>query len=140
MTVKAALLIAALSGVVTYYPADVYGGNPLYCDTWETELEYNESLSFVALPIGANWLCGDLVVIRFLDGTRIITRALDSGTFKDNCVLHDNGECVPILADLPEHLWPYDTKYLSARASILNVSLINRLLEDAKIGYLIQQD
>jgi hypothetical protein len=133
--------INVLKVAITYlekysvYQKDDYGDKVLYCDTIDTELYYTDDLAFVALPQGTDWMCGDFVVIDFLDGTRIKALALDSGPFKDNCVMHDNGECVPIIVDIPTHLWPYDGA-ISARATMLNISLLNRMLTDSQVGYL----
>jgi len=130
---KIILLLATLFGVATVYPAEVYGGNVLYCDTAETEYYYTDDLAFVALPLGGDWQCGDFVIITFDDSTRIKARVLDSGLFIDNCVIQDDDECLSVIVDVPSHLWFQSG--ISAKARLFNVSKANRLMEDAKIGY-----
>jgi len=137
MTVNIALLLATVAGVATNYTADAHYGNPLFCDTWDTELAYNENTNFVAIPVSwyesGDWSCFDDVIITFEDGTRLYSKALDAGPFGSNFV-DIKGELVPIVVDIPSHEWSY--KGISARASILNVSLVNRMLQqNTKIGY-----
>jgi hypothetical protein len=136
ITITKIIRLILLIGIATVYTVQDYGDKVLYCDDGNTELYYTDDYAFVALPQGTDWMCGDFVVIDFLDGTRIKALALDSGPFKDNCVMHDNGECVPIIVDIPTHLWPYENA-ISARATMLNVSLLNRELGGmAMVGYL----
>ena len=131
---KTIILLATLFGVATLYPVEIYGGEVLYCDTAETEYYYTDDLAFVALPLGGDWQCGDFVIITF-DDTRIAARALDRGLFIDNCVIQDDDECLSIIVDVPSFLWPYENA-ISAKARLFNVSKANRLMIDAKIGYI----
>lgn len=137
MSITLALLLASLSGVVTMYD-NSHAGNPLYCDTGCTNLTYRDDLSFVAIPVelySQGWLCGDDIIIFSDGGKRLYSKSYDAGPFGNNCVMQENGECLPILADIPEHLWPYNG--ISKAASILNVSLANRMIhKDCKVQYI----
>ena len=137
MSIRIALLLATVAGMATTYTTEKHYGKPLYCDTWQTDLAYNENTNFVAIPVSwyesGDWQCGDLVVIEFENGDSLLSYALDAGPFGDKFVVK-YGEFVPIIVDVPSHEWPYSG--ISTGASILNVSLANRMLTDSKVDYL----
>lgn len=93
--------MVAITIVATWY-AGPYIGQPLYCGG-----VYAETIEpWVALPIqDESWRCGDLVRVQFASGDVLYARALDAGTFGDNCVIWGD-RCVPIAVDVPRHLWP----------------------------------
>lgn len=116
------MIVTILVGVVTFYTATTYGGQPLYCGG-----TYAESTEpWVALQrreVGYSWECGDLIAIYFEDADEVLlARAMDAGPFGGYCVVYSDG-CLPIVADVPEHLWPTvldgDT---SARVRVVNVT------------------
>lgn len=106
--------------VATWY-AGVYVGRDLYCGG-----VYAETTDpWIALPIqDKTWQCGDLAVLEFIGETAadhevLLARVMDTGPFGNNCVIRD-GDCVPIVADMPRHLWPVDG--LSAPVRLYNVT------------------
>lgn len=136
MSIQAVLILATVAGVGTMYTAEQHQGNPLWCDRWDNDLSYRDDLSFVAIPPSYyenGWQCGDLLIVDFGD-KKLVTYALDSG-FLDNKYVMIDGKLVPIVVDVPEHLFPFDGT--SHRATVKNISLANRMLLDAKIGYLL---
>ncbi len=123
--VEAALAASLIvSGVATYYPADRFEGNPLYCDQFtDRPLTYSEDLpAWAAFDIG--WYksgrvrCGDLVLLMFEGGERLLVRAWDAGRFRGYYV--NTWPELPILADLPEHLRPDGA--MAWRVRVVNLS------------------
>jgi len=104
--------LLALSLVATCYPHT----GPLYCGG-----TMDASVPIVALPYqeyGDTWECGDLVYLRFEDGSTLMARAMDTGPFGDNCVIVGD-ECVPIAVDVPRAFWPLGDR-LSAGVELWN--------------------
>ena len=90
--------LALVAGIATAY-AGPYVGQPLYCGgVYDVQAE-----PWIALPVGGAWECGDLVLVRFEDGSSLMARAMDAGPLG----LY-NVEGQPILADIPAHLAPFD--------------------------------
>lgn len=98
-----------LTGVATYYPADQFAGQPLYCNYRDARLIYDESLPpWIALDVShyrsGRVHCGDLFLLTFADGTSLTARAWDAGRFDNYYVI--TWPHLPIVVDLPEHLKP----------------------------------
>lgn len=106
-----------LVGVATWY-GGVYVDGPLYCGgTYAPETD-----PWVALDValeGAFWECGDLVHLRFDDGTSLTARAMDAGPFERYRVGEER-----IVVDVPEHLAPFAG--LSSGVEVLNLSAMAR--------------
>lgn len=121
----AAVTLSLLVGAATWYPYDVYGEAPLYCDRDGTLFYVREATTpWVALSDEmylAGWECGDWVRLQFEGGRSLRAQALDAGPLD-----HYQADGRPIVADVPEPFWPYDLKRLSAPVVVLNVSLANR--------------
>ena len=60
---------------------------------------------WVAVPDPS--LCGHLFYIRFTDGSTLLARALDTGPFSNHCVSQPDGDCYPILLDIPAQHSPF---------------------------------
>ena len=93
--------------IATMY-ADV---GPTYCG----QMTGSIAEPWVALPLGGDWQCGDLVYMRFDDGQSLMARALDAGPFLHHCVETPDG-CLPIAVDVPAEHWQHGTA-TSARLS-----------------------
>jgi len=122
------MLIVTLAGVATTYTYSDYGGEPLFC------CGVYDDRPFVALPIellGEFWECGDWVRVT-TPGSSLWVQALDTGPFYSYRV-EQWGMDVPIIVDVPEHLWTPGG--ISAPAVVFNESLFNRLAVDAKMGH-----
>lgn len=112
-------LTLQLTGVATYY-TDEYTG-PLYCDRGEGLTFSRETEPWVAV---ADWMyqtglikCHDLLLITFEDGTTLSAKALDAGPFSKYWV--EDFKNLPIIVDIPEHLWPFKT--MSGIVKVLNL-------------------
>ena len=89
--------LIALTGIATAY-AGPYVGGPLYCGG-----VYDlQAAPWIALPTGGAWECGDLVYLRFEDGSTLMARALDAGPLG---LYNVQGQA--IIADVPAHLAPF---------------------------------
>ena len=122
-------------GVLTVYHHP-FVGQPLYCDNG-AGMVYNDSLAFVALPVSefeaGNVMCGDWVKVTSL-GHSFWAQALDAGPLS-KYYIEQYGADVPIVADVPAHLWAFDPA-ISAEGTVFNESALNRFLSDAKVGHL----
>ena len=85
--------------IATWYVAAA--GAPLFCGG-----TYNPSETWVALPQGGDWECGQLVALHFLDGSVLVARVRDTGPFGAYCVIQPDGSCIRIGVDVPRHAWP----------------------------------
>ena len=117
---------------VTMYLTSVHQGDPLYCDRGEGYIFHSSTIPWVALPPGpgwgsSSWRCGDDVII-WDDGIMREFKALDSWV-NGTCVEEDDG-CVPIGADVPEHLTWWEG--LSTRAIVVNRDEAKRKMEIEK--------
>ena len=103
-----------LLGLATAYTATPAA--PLFCGgTFATT-----SAPFVALPVayhGTGWQCGDLVYLRFADGSTLMARARDAGPLSRYHIADAPG--VPIVVDVPAHWAPFR---LSGGVEMYNVS------------------
>ena len=125
-------LIAALvqfntvHGAVSMY-AEPYIGERLFCSTPDNPLIYDQATPpWVALPFdryGIDWACGDLIYIRTPTGS-IMARALDTGPFGGYCVAQGDGECLPIVADVPVYWATWEG--LSSTGEVINLSAVAR--------------
>jgi len=89
--------LALVAGIATAY-AGPYIGGPLYCGgTYDLGAD-----PWIALPVGGDWECGDLVFVRFEDGSTLMARAMDAGPLGQY-----NVEGRAIIADIPAHLAPF---------------------------------
>jgi len=81
----------------------------MYADVGPTYCGYHtDSIAepWIAMPLGGDWQCGDLVYMRFYDGSTLMARALDAGPFLHHCVETADG-CLPIVADVPARWWQH---------------------------------
>jgi hypothetical protein len=110
-----------LIGILTWY---ISIGSPLRCGgTYELTREW-AAVDLDALCEGVDpelcaWRCGDLIRIVYDDGTSQRLYIQDTGPLSDFCVW-DGPECVPVRADLPEHVAPFVG--MSARGRVHNES------------------
>lgn len=116
-----------LVGVATYYPAERYAGQPLYCNYQDERLVYDESLEpWIAVDVelyrSGRVQCGDLFLLAFSDGRTMTARAWDAGTFDGYYVI--TWPELPIVVDLPEHLRPPGG---AARVTAFNLSAWERV-------------
>jgi len=117
--------------------ATVYAGRigqPLYCSTPDAPRYYDTAYSpWLALPIehyqDGRVQCGDLLYLRFPDGSTLMARAYDAGPFASYCVRQADGSCPSIGLDVPEHLWPVED--LSAFVEMYNISAAHRASRNA---------
>ena len=119
--------VLVLTGMATVYTADQHADLPLYCDRGHGWTYAETTTPWVALDVrhyhtGAV-RCGDLVMLRFPGGQVLTARALDAGNLERYHV-QDHG---PIVADIPEHLAPFDG--LSAPVILVNRSALARAFE-----------
>jgi len=85
-----------IAGIATAY-AGQYVGQPLYCGgVYDVQAE-----PWIALPVG-EFECGDLVLVRFEDGSTLMARAMDAGPLG---LYNVQGQA--IIADVPAHLAPF---------------------------------
>jgi len=109
--------LIALVGIATAY-AGPYIGQPLYCGgVYDVQAE-----PWIALPIselGYSWECGDLVYLRFADGSTLMARAMDAGPLG---LYNVQGQA--IMADVPVHLAPFA---LSGPVELYNFGEVARL-------------
>jgi len=107
-----------LVGVATWY-AGPYVGQPLYCDAGQ-DLTYDTATSpWLAMDpyyYEQGWECGDEVWV-YIGKEILQLRLYDAGPLLDYYIT-DFGPDVPIVADLPEHLWPLSTR--SALVRVVN--------------------
>jgi hypothetical protein len=117
---KAALILA---GIATWY-AGPYIGGPLYCGGYYT----TDNMPWVAVDVSeyenSRIRCGDTLMI-WLAGEMIRARAMDAGPLY-KYYIEDFGPELPIVVDIPKHLWPLET--LSAKVTIINSSEAYRQL------------
>lgn len=120
-------LLAVLVGIATYYTGPV--GAPLYCDNGSGYVYDSDAPPWVSLSehlYESSWAnCGDTVKILFEDGTSLVAIAMDAGPLQDYH-LEESPE-LPLLVDVPEHLWPRET--MSAQVKVLNLTEIYKLFE-----------
>ena len=103
-----------LYGVLTWY-AGPYAGEPLRCGGI-----YDTTHEWIAVDVDAlGWHCGDLIRVE-AGGEVLLLRVSDSGPLSRYCVM-DGDACVPIVADLPSHVWQWPD-LLSVRGSVENVT------------------
>ena len=104
-----------LVGAITWY-AGPYVGEPLRCGGI-----YDTTHEWIAVDLDAlGWHCNDLIRVE-ADGVVLLLRVRDSGYLSRYCV-HYGSECVPIVADLPAHVWRWGDA-LSVQGSVRNLSL-----------------
>jgi len=109
-----------LVGVATWY-AGPYVGQPLYCNgPTHGNLMYDSStepwLAMDPYYYEMGWECGDEVWVH-IGGEVLKLRLYDTGPLLDYYIM-DFGPDVPIVANLPEHLWPLRTR--SALVRVVN--------------------
>lgn len=116
------MMPAALHGTITWYVAAI--GTVLFCGG-----TYDPAEAWLAMPVEAyesgEVRCGDMFAV-WTDGYLRYLPALDAGPFGAYCVM-DGEECVPIVADLPRHVFP--SKGLSRRAYVVNSERLRKRLE-----------
>ena len=99
----------ALVAITTY--AGVYVGQPLYCDTWDTDLTYSaDTVKWVAMPDAfwdAGGQCWDDVVL-MIDGKVYVRKALDRVQHGDWYVTQASGVLLPLGADWPAFDAPFE--------------------------------
>jgi len=109
-------------GCITWYVAAI--GTPLFCGG-----SYNPAAAWLALPVevyeSGEVRCGDIFAV-WSDGQLHYLPARDAGPFALNCVV-DGSECVPIVADLPRHV--FGGKRLSRRGYVVNTMPLRERME-----------
>ena len=103
-----------LVGAITFY-AGQYVGEPLRCGG-----VYDDSHTWIAVDIDAfpGWYCGDLVRVTVGDDVMMLP-ILDSGFLNAHCVYYGS-TCLPIVGDLPAHVWRWPG--LSVQGSVENLT------------------
>jgi hypothetical protein len=118
-----------LTGVATWY-AGPFVGQPLYCGgTYTTDAE-----PWVAVNVemvGQQVCCGDQVLLYFPGGQTLRARVGDTGPFSRYWI-EQHGRDVPIIADVPRHLWPLHPA-LSSPVAMVNLSALERALTGAQV-------
>jgi hypothetical protein len=112
--------------------ATMYAGSPgaaLYCSTPTEPLIFSaETTPFLALPVehylDGSVQCGDLMYLRFPNGSTLLARALDAGPFASYCVMQPDGSCPNIGMDVPAHLWSVEG--ISGWVEAVNLSAFAR--------------
>lgn len=120
---------AAETGIATYYTYEEYGGGPLYAHR-TLHYDYSHDLPWCAVNVEAYLsgavLPGDKLVVEFLEYDVVLyLEAWDAGPFT-GYYIEDFGPDMPIIVDIPEHLWPLDV--MSARVRVTNISAVQRAL------------
>ena len=100
--------VLILIGVLTFY-AGPYVGEPLRCGSIDGASGiYDTTHDWIAVDIDAlpGWRCNDLVRVTVGDDVMLLP-VRDSGYLSRYCVYYGS-TCVPIVADLPAHvfMWP----------------------------------
>lgn len=72
------------------------------------------------------WLCGDQLRIDFEAGQVITITLLDTGAFRQYYI-EDFGPNRPIIVDVSEYAWPFGLSILSAPASMINLTYLERI-------------
>lgn len=104
-------------GGITFYYGEPFEGSSLFCPGYRYE---RATGPWLALPI--SWYrenkasCGDLFLVEFGDGSRMLARALDSGRL-DQYTVWDTG--LPFVADLP---WYWRDGRQTETGRIVNLS------------------
>jgi len=119
--------VESLAIIATLYLGPV--GAPLYCSTPDNPIAYSpETTPFVALPVrdydAGSVQCGDLVYLRFSNGSTLMARALDAGPFSRFCVVQSDGSCPSIGVDVPSYFWPVNG--ISDQVELYNISAYAR--------------
>ena len=119
----ALLALALLTGLASSYGGPAHVGQPLYCDRG-TGLVYDQATpSWAAVDVDAyrnrHIQCGDLLAVRFADGTVLHAQALDAG------YLAPHG----IVVDVPFHLAPFSVETGVVPVAVIDYSLLRRTLE-----------
>jgi len=115
-----------LTGVATVYAGEQWEGNLLYCDhALPGTLRYEKQTDvWFAFDIeeyrSGRIACGDIMRLDFADGTHLLGRALDAGTFQGYWVTTYGPE-TPIVVDIPGLWWPYSDRS-SQLVSVTNLS------------------
>ena len=134
-------LFIILIGVATMYGGVEYEGNPLFCDTWDTELSFcvEAEEAWIAIPVelyDQGWQCGDDVYVTFTDlGVTRKFKAYDAGYLSDYRT--ENYPDLSIVADVPEYYWPSDEDVgTPTRVRVFNLSLYKRTYRGYMTGHL----
>jgi hypothetical protein len=126
-----------LLGAITVYTLAGYGGQPLYCDgrlPGGQPLTYSAATPpWIALDVGlyaTRWAhCGDPILVEVPGRPAVVLQALDAGVFSRHCAHVGEGECLPIVADVPElhaHRLGIAAGDLSTYGRIANLGAQNR--------------
>jgi len=117
-------ILPVFLGIATYYTGPI--GAPLYCDDGTGHLYDVDAAPWVSLSeklYKTGWAeCGDKMKVVFEDGTSLIALAMDAGPLHKYFLEENPG--LPLLADVPQHLWPYDT--MSAQVKLVNLTAVAR--------------
>ncbi len=122
-----------LIGVATWY-GNPFIGEPLYCDCGlppPHRLVYARStepwLAMDPYYYEHGWNCGDEIWVYFGNSLVLKTALYDAGPLS-HYYIEDFGPEVPIVADIPGHLWPFELEVRSAPVRLVNHSLARRTL------------
>lgn len=121
-----------LVGVATWYGPGFYG-KTLGCGWCPSKpIRFSQStVPWVAVDESMyqqEWTCWDHISV-WISGVELRLRLLDAGPLYAHYI-KDFGPDVPIVADIPEHLWPRSlSQKMSAPVRVVNRSLAKRELE-----------
>ena len=107
-------------GMITMY-AGQYVGEPLRCGSIDGASGiYDTSHTWIAVDIDAlpGWRCNDLVRVTVGDDVMLLP-VRDSGYLNRYCVYYGS-TCVPIVGDLPAHVFPWEG--LSVQGTLENLT------------------
>lgn len=113
-------------GVATYYPEAKYSGKPLYAGgTYDPA----SGIRWCAVDVrefeSGRIQSGDLLLVRFANTPiSVIYEAWDAGPFEGYKVIDYPG--LPIVLDIPQHLWPFKGNITSQEVYVVNLSQMGR--------------
>jgi hypothetical protein len=122
--------IVILIGVATWYAGPL--DDPLFCDCGQSPslLYTRKTKPWIAMDLyyyNSGWECGDEIWVYFGNHPRLKLALYDAGPLLDYYI-EDFGPDMPIVGDIPAHLWPYDFHTRSAPVRLVNHSLAKRTL------------
>jgi len=117
-----------LAAATWYRPTDYEGVT--FCGQYTDDLIENQ-IQWVALDVDLylsdEVSCWDEIVVEFQDGSRLYAYALDAGPFRDYYI-EQYGPDVPIIVDIPDHLWDRDGR--SRLVSVIHLTGMKEELEE----------
>ena len=114
-------------GVASYYTYQDYGDGALYAHP-SARYDPHNGIPWCAINVQAylsgGVLPGDKIIVKFVDSDKFLfLEAWDAGPFDDYLI--EDFPNLPILVDIPQHLWPLHS--LSAEIEMINLSKMERM-------------